>query len=44
VQLDSSIEDPIGVEVDGLVRFKAHPGRRGEQSAVQINVVVHDED
>ncbi|HNV20994.1 MAG TPA: flagellar motor switch protein FliM [Candidatus Hydrogenedentes bacterium] len=44
VQLDSSIEEPIGVEVDGLVRFKAHPGRRGEQSAVQINVVVHDED
>jgi flagellar motor switch protein FliM len=43
VQLDSSIDDPIDVEVGGIVRFKANPGRRSEQSAVQISGVVHDD-
>ncbi len=43
VQLDSSIEEPIDVEVGGIVRFKAHPGRRSEQSAVQISGVVRDD-
>ncbi|MGI6461976.1 MAG: FliM/FliN family flagellar motor switch protein [Candidatus Hydrogenedentales bacterium] len=44
VQLDSNIDEAIGVELGGLVRFKAHLGRRGEQSAVQITAVLHDDD
>jgi len=43
IQLDSSIEEPIDVEVGEIVRFKAHPGRRSEQSAVQISGVVRDD-
>ncbi len=43
VQLDSTIEEPVDIEVGGLVRFKAHPGRRSEQSAVQISSVVRED-
>ncbi|MEA3364927.1 MAG: flagellar motor switch protein FliM [Candidatus Hydrogenedentes bacterium] len=43
VQVDSSIEEPIDVEIEGIVRFKAHPGRRSEQSAVQICSVVRED-
>lgn len=42
IQLDSSVEEPITVEVGGIVRFKAHPGRRSEQSAVQISGLMTD--
>jgi len=43
VQLDSRVEEPIDVEVGGNVRFKAHPGRRSEQSAVQISAVIRED-
>jgi flagellar motor switch protein FliM len=43
VQLDSIVKDPILIEVGGLPRFTARPGRRGEQSAVQLDRVLHDE-
>ncbi|MBI2435636.1 MAG: flagellar motor switch protein FliM [Candidatus Hydrogenedentes bacterium] len=36
VQIDTSPDDPIGVEVGGLPFFLAQPGRRREQSAVQL--------
>ena len=42
VQLDSSPEEPIRVTVGGIERFRAHPGRRGEQSAVQLSSVVRN--
>jgi flagellar motor switch protein FliM len=44
VQLDSDVQEPIVVEVGGMPRFAAHPGRRGEQSAVQVTGVLRDED
>ena len=37
VQLDSDVRNPLSVEVGRMPRFKAHPGRRGEQSAIQIS-------
>lgn len=42
VPLDCDTTDPIMVEVAGLPRFKAHPGRRGEQSAVQIGALMNE--
>ncbi|HOS02661.1 MAG TPA: flagellar motor switch protein FliM [Candidatus Hydrogenedentes bacterium] len=43
IQLDSEMNAPIGVEVGGLVRFKAAPGRRSEQSSVQLLEIVRDD-
>jgi flagellar motor switch protein FliM len=43
VQLDSVSRDPIIVEVGGLSRYKAQPGRYGEQSAVQLTQLTLDE-
>lgn len=42
VQLDSSPEEPVLVNVGGLPRFAAQPGRRGEQSAVQLTGLIRD--
>ena len=36
VGLDSKADEPILVNVGGIPRFKAQPGRRGEQSSIQI--------
>jgi flagellar motor switch protein FliM len=42
IQLDTNPEEPISVEVGGISRFDAKPGRRGEQSAVQLTGIVRD--
>lgn len=42
VQLDADIKVPVNVEVGGLKRFLAKPGRLGEQSAVQLSAIVRD--
>jgi flagellar motor switch protein FliM len=42
VQLDSCPERPIAVMVGGVSRFQAQPGRRGEQSAVQLTGFIQD--
>lgn len=42
VTLNSREEDPIPVMVGGIPRFLAKPGRRGEQSSVQIVSIVRD--
>lgn len=42
VQLDADIKVPIPIEVGGLRRFAAKPGRLGEQSAVQISAIMRD--
>ena len=42
VQLSSNPNEPIQVEVEGVPRFHAQPGRRGEQSAVQITNLIRD--
>ncbi len=42
VQLNSDAESPIRVEVGGVPRFMAKPGRRGEQSAAQIGSFLLD--
>lgn len=44
VQLDADAANPITVEVGGIKRFLAQPGRRGEQSAVQIKALFRDEE
>lgn len=36
LQLDQSPQHPLTVDVGGVPRFLARPGRRGEQSAIQI--------
>jgi len=36
IQLDADVKAPIIVEVGGVPRFEAQPGRRGDQSAVQV--------
>ena len=43
VQLDSHNTDSIEVEVCGLRRFWATPGRKGEQSAIQITDLLHSD-
>jgi flagellar motor switch protein FliM len=43
IQLDSDVREPVRVEVGGLARFLAQPGRRGEQSAVQLHALVVDD-
>ncbi|NIA15776.1 MAG: flagellar motor switch protein FliM [Nitrospiraceae bacterium] len=42
VQLDSSPDEFIAVEVGGVKRFLATPGRRGEKSAVRLAQLVRD--
>lgn len=42
VPLDTSPQAPIPVRVGGVTRFLAQPGRRGEQSSVQLASVVRD--
>lgn len=42
VPLDTNHEDPVPVLVGGIIRFLAKPGRRGEQSSVQITSIVRE--
>lgn len=42
VQLSTSPLEHITVEVGGVPRFNVQPGRRGEQSAVQIKSLIRD--
>ena len=42
IQLDTSPEEAITVEVGGIPRFLAQPGRRGEQSSVQLGGLTRD--
>ena len=42
IQLDTSPEEAITVEVGGSPRFLAQPGRRGEQSSVQLTGLTRD--
>ncbi len=42
VPLDTTPQAPIPVKVGGVTRFLAQPGRRGEQSSVQLTSVVRD--
>lgn len=42
IQLDADVKAPVSVEVGGVPRFQAQPGRRGDQSAVQITALVQD--
>jgi len=42
VQLNASPDEPITVEVGGISRLLAQPGRKGEQSAVQLTGVIRD--
>ncbi len=43
IPLDTAAAQPIPVRVGGITRFLAKPGRRGEQSSVQLTSVVRDE-
>jgi flagellar motor switch protein FliM len=42
IQLDTHVDEPVNVEVGGIVRFLARTGRRKEQSAVQLTHIVRD--
>ena len=42
VPLDSNHNEPVPVRVGGITCFLAKPGRRGEQSSVQVVSVVRD--
>jgi flagellar motor switch protein FliM len=42
IQLDADVKNPITLEVGGVPRFAAQPGRRGDQSAVQITALLRD--
>ncbi len=42
VPLDANHEDPVQVLVGGIPRFLAKPGRRGEQSSVQVMSVMRE--
>jgi len=42
VQLDTNPQEPIILTVGGIPRYVAQPGRKGEQSAVQIMGFVRD--
>lgn len=42
IQLDTSPEAPISVEVGGIPRFLAMPGKRKEQSSVQLTGFTRD--
>jgi len=43
IQLDQDVKEPIRVEIEGIPRFKAKPGRCGELSAVQITDLITDD-
>lgn len=43
VQLDADVNAPIRVDVGGVHRFNARPGRSGEQSAVQLDSLMVEE-
>lgn len=43
IQLDRDVRESVVVEVGGLPRFLAQPGRRGEQSAVQLHALYLDD-
>ena len=43
IQLDSDVKSPINVEIGGIPRFKAYCGKRGEQSAIQLNTPILDD-
>ena len=43
IQLDRDVRAPVVVEVGGLQRFLAQPGRRSEQSAVQLHSLFLDD-
>lgn len=42
IQLDADTKEPIVVEVGGVPRFVAQPGRRGDQTAVQITGMLQE--
>jgi len=42
IPLDTAAAEPIPVRIGGVTRFLAKPGRRGEQSSVQLSSVVRD--
>ena len=42
IALDSNHDEPIPVKVGGKARFRAKPGRKGEQSSVQLVSVMHN--
>jgi flagellar motor switch protein FliM len=42
IQLDQKVADPLAVEVGGIQRFEAQPGRVAEHSAFQITDIVRD--
>jgi len=42
VQLDTTPEAAIRVDVGGIPRFLAQPGRKGEQSAIQLTGLIRD--
>ena len=42
VPLDTNSSEPVPVRVGGITRFLAKPGRRGEQSSVQVVSVVRE--
>lgn len=43
VPLNSDVKEPLKLEVGGMPRFRARPGRRGEHSAVQITDLLKEE-
>ncbi|MCL4216859.1 MAG: flagellar motor switch protein FliM [Candidatus Hydrogenedentes bacterium] len=43
VMLDAPVNRPIEVEVSGVTKFKAQPGRRGDRSAFQVVKLVVEE-
>ena len=42
IQLNSNPAEPIKVAVGGIPRYLAHPGRKGEQSAVLLSGLIRD--
>ncbi len=43
IPLDEDHDEPIRVEVGGVTRFLAKPGRKGEQSSVQVVALQRDQ-
>jgi flagellar motor switch protein FliM len=43
IQLDWDATEPIKVEVGTIERFRAHPGRSGGQSAIQLASIMREE-
>lgn len=42
IQLDADTREPIVLEIGGVPRFLAQPGRRGDQTAVQITGLIQE--